>query len=390
MDRGGPANEQVADAVEEESSFAGRGQPLEFVSASPAMDAVWRIVDRVAATDVPVLVRGESGVGKDVVARTIHARSARAAKPFLKINCAALPANLLESELFGHQRGSFTGAANDTKGKFELASEGTLFLDEIGEMPPEMQAKLLQVLQDGEYFRVGGSKSIRVNTRVVVATNRDLEVEIARGGFRSDLYYRLNVVSVHVPALRERPEDITPLVNHFMQKYARRYDSGLDMVPDDVMALFQKYQWPGNVRELENLVRRMVVLNDPRCIVREISVQPTAQATGITSVHAVSATLSAVEALEHLGVLKPGDLEHLGLKEVAHRAQVAAEREAIGHTLRKCAWNKRKAALRLRISYKALLYKIKECGIIDPRVEHSLPEAPPPVIPPVAPTAHTA
>jgi two-component system response regulator AtoC len=383
MERGGPVTEQAGVEQGDEESVSGRGQPPEFVSASALMAGVWHMVDRVSATDVPVLIRGESGVGKDVVARTIHARSPRRGKPFLKINCAALPAALLESELFGHQRGSFTGAAADTKGKFELASEGTLFLDEIGEMPPEMQAKLLQVLQDGEFFRVGGTKPVKVNTRIVVATNRDLDAEIAGGGFRADLYYRLNVVSVRVPALRERPEDIPPLVNHFMQKYARRYDSGLDMVPEDVLELFTRYQWPGNVRELENLVRRMVVLNDPRCIIRELTIDPVnAAEPSPASPHAVVTALPApmtpVEALELLGVLKPGDLEQLGLKEIAHRAQVAAEREAIAHTLRKCAWNKRKAALKLRVSYKALLYKIKECGIVDPRVEHSIPEVPPP------------
>ncbi len=354
---------------------ASHGQPPEFVSASGAMDAVWRMVDRVAATDVPVLVRGESGVGKDVVARTIHARSPRAHKPFLKINCAALPASLLESELFGYQRGAFTGAQNDTKGKFELASDGTLFLDEIGEMPPEMQAKLLQVLQDGEYFRVGGTKPIRVDTRVVVATNRDLEVEIARGGFRGDLYYRLNVVSVRVPPLRERPEDVPILVEHFLQRYARRYDSGLDILPDDVLDLFVRYPWPGNVRELENLVRRMVVLGDVRCIVGELKDPKPIESSAPTSTPVIAAppTMTATAALERLGILWVAEQDELPLKDVAHRAQVAAEREAIGFMLRRCAWNKRKAAQKLQISYKALLYKIKECGIVDPRIAESLP-----------------
>jgi len=361
-----------------------RAPVTEFVSASPAMEAVWRVVNRVASTDVPVLIRGESGVGKDVVARTIHARSIRKNRPFLKINCAALPANLLESELFGYQRGAFTGAQNDTKGKFELASEGTLFLDEIGEMPPEMQAKLLQVLQDGEYFRVGGTKAVRVNTRVVVATNRDLESAIQNGTFRRDLYYRLNVVSVRVPSLRERPEDIEPLANYFLQKYARRYDSGLDVMPDDVLEVFLRYSWPGNVRELENLVRRMVVLGDPRATLSEMAltpaVVPSLPAVNESGIGHLAPTpvaandLTPVEALELLGVIKSGELETIALKDIAHRAQVVAEREAIAFTLRKCAWNKRKAAQRLQISYKALLYKIKECGIIDPRIEQSLPE----------------
>jgi two-component system response regulator AtoC len=372
---------QAAGQAEVESEFGGRGQPAEFVSASPAMDAVWRVVDRVAATDVPVLVRGESGVGKDVVARTIHARSPRVGKPFVKLNCAALPPTLLESELFGYQRGAFTGANTDTKGKFELASDGTLFLDEIGEMPPEMQAKLLQVLQDGEYFRVGGTKAIRVDTRVVVATHRDLETEIARGGFRGDLYYRLNVVSVRVPALRERPEDIPILVDHFMRRYAARYDSGCDLLPDDVLELFMRYPWPGNVRELENLVRRMVVLGDPRCIVGELTApaMSSIEASGLPPPVVASpgvSSITASAALERLGILTLQDQDELPLKEVAHRAQVAAEREAIGHILRRCAWNKRRAAQRLHISYKALLYKIKECGIVDPRIEQSV--APPP------------
>ena len=355
---------------------AQHGQPAEFVSASAAMDGIWRIVDRVAATDVPVLVRGESGVGKDVVARTIHARSPRAHKPFLKINCAALPATLLESELFGYQRGAFTGAQNDTKGKFELASEGTLFMDEIGEMPPEMQAKLLQVLQDGEYFRVGGTKSVRVDTRVVVATNRDLEAEIARGGFRSDLYYRLNVVSVRVPPLRERPEDVTILVDHFLRRYAARYESGIDVVPDDVLDDLVRYPWPGNVRELENLVKRMVVLGDVRGVALEVTHPREAIPTAVPEEGARTSSAplprltasSPVEALDALGIVRLDDQDELELKTLSQRAQTAVEREVIGFMLRRSAWNKRQTARKLHISYKALLYKIKECGIVDPRM----------------------
>lgn len=377
--------ERMGRTLDDFEGMEGGEKKVDFVSASPLMDSVWRMVDRVAATDVPVLIRGESGVGKDVVARMLHANSPRAQKPFLKINCAALPANLLESELFGYQRGAFTGAANDTKGKFELASEGTIFLDEIGEMPPEMQAKLLQVLQDGEFFRVGGNRSIKVNTRVVVATNRDIEAEIARGGFRGDLYYRLNVVSVRVPPLRERPEDVPALVEFFLRKYADRYDSGFDLMPDDVMVHFQRHTWPGNVRELENLVRRMVVLGDSRGIIAELLAAPTPQQgesdvnvtggvnlSGAIPAGAPALQITAVEALERLGVIVAGEPGTVSLKDVAHRAQVAAEREAISHMLRRCAWNKRRAAIHLKISYKALLYKIKECGIVDPRVEQSI------------------
>ena len=181
-----------------------RGPPADFVSVSPAMMGIWDMVDRVAETDVPVLIRGESGVGKEGIARTVHERSPRRGKPFVKINCAALPSELLESELFGHERGAFTGATSEKPGKFELADKGTIFLDEIGEMHPALQAKLLQVLQDEEYYRVGGKRPLRADARVVVATNRVLEEELARGNFREDLYYRLNVVSVHVPPLRDR------------------------------------------------------------------------------------------------------------------------------------------------------------------------------------------
>ncbi|HEX8908167.1 MAG TPA: sigma-54 dependent transcriptional regulator, partial [Anaeromyxobacteraceae bacterium] len=236
------------------------------ITLSAAMERVWGLAQRVADTDVPVLLVGESGVGKDVVARRIHALSHRADKPFVKINCAALPGELLESELFGHEKGAFTGAHAEKPGKFELANRGTIFLDEIGEMDPRLQAKLLQVLQDEEFYRVGGKRSLRVDARVLVATNRDLESEIEAGTFREDLYYRLNVVTIRVPPLRERKEDIEPLVRHFGDKYRRRYKGGLDRVPDEVMQRFHTYDWPGNVRELENLVRRLVVLKDPSMV----------------------------------------------------------------------------------------------------------------------------
>jgi len=212
-----------------------RGVPNEYVASSPAMLSIWDMVDRVAETDVPVLIRGESGVGKEGIARTLHDRSPRRGKPFVKINCAALPSELLESELFGHERGAFTGATSEKPGKFELADKGTIFLDEIGEMHPALQAKLLQVLQDEEYYRVGGKRPLRADARVVVATNRVLEDEIARGNFREDLYYRLNVVSVLVPPLRERKEDIPGLIEHFRRKYGSKYRGGAMTFSDEVI-----------------------------------------------------------------------------------------------------------------------------------------------------------
>ncbi|HEY6099913.1 MAG TPA: sigma-54 dependent transcriptional regulator [Anaeromyxobacter sp.] len=325
---------------------------------SGAMERVWSLVGRIVDTDVPVLLVGESGVGKDVVARRIHATSRRAARPFVKINCAALPGELLESELFGHEKGAFTGAHAEKPGKFELADQGTIFLDEIGEMDPRLQAKLLQVLQDEEFYRVGGKRSVRVDARVVVATNRNLDVAIRQGTFREDLFYRLNVVTIRVPPLRERKEEIGPLVRHFVEKYRNRYRGGLEHVPPEVMERFHAYDWPGNVRELENLVRRLVVLRDPSMVLGELGPgsRPPAALAGNTATNGVR--------LDTLHATLPEDAP---LKDVARRAARIAEREAILRALMRTGWNKRKAAKRLQISYKALLYKIKDCEIVDPR-----------------------
>src|SRR5262249_28063743 len=244
--------------------------PTRTLGVSPAMRRVEALCDRVADADVPILITGESGVGKDVVARELHARSARRDRVFVKINCAALPESLLESELFGYERGAFTGAQRAKPGQFELADGGTLFLDEIGEMPAPLQAKLLQALQDGEFYRVGGQKKVRVDVRVIVATNVNLERAIAEGRFREDLYYRLNVVQVRIPPLRERREDIPALLSIFVERYGRRYGRTAADVPPEVVQRFLTYDWPGNVRELENLVRRLMVLRDPSYVYAEM------------------------------------------------------------------------------------------------------------------------
>jgi two-component system, NtrC family, response regulator AtoC len=325
---------------------------------SGAMERVWALADRIADTDVPVLLVGESGVGKDVVARRIHATSRRAERPFVKINCAALPGELLESELFGHEKGAFTGAHAEKPGKFELADQGTIFLDEIGEMDPRLQAKLLQVLQDEEFYRVGGKRSVRVDARVVVATNRNLEAAIRAGSFREDLFYRLNVVTIRVPPLRERKEEIGPLVRHFVLKYRSRYQGGLEQVPPEVMERFHSYDWPGNVRELENLVRRLVVLRDPAMVLGDLT------ATRVASPPVANGVAPNVVRAGTLHAALPEDAP---LKDVARRAARIAEREAILRALVRTGWNKRRAAKRLQISYKALLYKIKDCEIVDPR-----------------------
>jgi two-component system response regulator AtoC len=371
-----------------------RGPPSEFVSVSSAMLGIWDMVDRVAETDVPVLIRGESGVGKEGIARALHERSVRRGKPFVKINCAALPSELLESELFGHERGAFTGATSEKPGKFELADKGTIFLDEIGEMHPALQAKLLQVLQDEEYYRVGGKRPLRADARVVVATNRVLEDEIERGNFREDLYYRLNVVSVIVPPLRNRKEDVPHLIEHFRRKYGSKYKQGAGPFSDEVMRKLLQYDYPGNVRELENLVRRLVVLRDDRFVLDELQAtaarRPAAMQTQLPTGPAAGALPPANQGLlqpqrDHSHPPAPvvqmiGNAETVSLKEIARQAALRAEREAISAMLARTNWNKRKAAARLQISYKALLYKIKDCGLTDPRITAGLPDLPPMVL----------
>jgi transcriptional regulator with GAF, ATPase, and Fis domain len=366
-----------------------RGPPAEFISVSPSMLGIWDMVDRVAETDVPVLIRGESGVGKEGIARALHERSPRRGKPFVKINCAALPSELLESELFGHERGAFTGATSEKPGKFELADKGTIFLDEIGEMHPSLQAKLLQVLQDEEYYRVGGKRPLRADARVVVATNRVLEEELSRGNFREDLYYRLNVVSVHVPPLRDRKEDVPHLIEHFRKKYGSKYKQGVMEFSLEVMRKLTEYDYPGNVRELENLVRRLVVLRDERFVLDELNATQArrpAQQVALPTGSAGGALPPVAQAARSEPPPHPpagqvvnmiASAETVSLKEIARQAALRAEREAISAMLSRTNWNKRKAAARLQISYKALLYKIKDCGLTDPRITASIADLPP-------------
>src|SRR6478735_5420961 len=238
---------------------------------SPAMQQVALIIEQVADSDVTVLIRGESGVGKELVARAIHQRSTRKQRPFVKVNCAALPAELLESELFGHEKGAFTGAATTRIGKFEQAHSGTIFLDEIGEMKAPLQAKMLHVLQDAQFTKLGSNRPIDVDVRVVAATNRDLESMMLRGEFREDLYYRLKVIEVTVPPLRERRGEISHLTQFFIDRYARRYNRPVRQLSDELQEMFQAYEWPGNIRELENMMKRLVILQDEHLLMRELT-----------------------------------------------------------------------------------------------------------------------
>jgi len=311
---------------------------------SPQMRGILTIVEQAARADVTVLICGETGVGKDLVARSIHAASPRKRAPFMKVNCAAVPRELLESELFGHERGSFTGAYQRKPGKFELADGGTIFLDEIGELHPTLQAKLLHVLQDGEFSRVGGRDNLTVNVRTISATNRDLVKEVVAHRFREDLFYRLNVINLLVPPLRERREEIPGLVRYFVQRYSRLYNFPELPVSDEAMQALVGYRWTGNIRELENFLKRMIVLQDP-ALPRTL-VAPTVRAFATVE---PAPTFSATRGLS--------------LKEISRRAVLEAEREVIWRTLEQCHWNRVKTAKMLKISYRALLYKIKDMGL---------------------------
>jgi two-component system response regulator AtoC len=314
---------------------------------SPRMQEVRRIIHPASQVDVTVLISGETGTGKDVVARALHYMSARHARPFVKVNCAAVPRDLLESELFGHERGAFTGAHQLKIGKFEAADHGTIFLDEIGDLDPDLQAKLLHVLQDGEFSRVGARSTIRVDARVLAATNQDLEQAVAEGRFREDLYYRLNVIRIELPPLRERPEEIPLFAEFFTQRYAKLYQREVSPVPPEMSQRLLQHRYPGNVRELENIIKRMIVLGDPFLARRDTPVTDTAD--GIRPGGSPAAALS--------------------LKEIGRTAARAAEQEAIRRTLEQTRWNRVKAAKLLNISYRALLYKIKDASIgRDPQV----------------------
>jgi two-component system response regulator AtoC len=281
---------------------------------------------------VPVLILGESGVGKEVIARYIHVQSEREG-PFVKVNCAALPADLLESELFGHERGAFTGAMREKPGKFEQAGNGTLLLDEIAEMSPLLQAKLLHVLQDGEYSRLGGTHTLRSSARILAATNKALGTAVTSGEFREDLYFRLNVITIEIPPLRDRPEDIPSLCRYFIEKYGAAYNSKVRALPEELEAAYTRFAWPGNIRQLENAVKRFLILPDLR--------------------------RALIEAQQPSPEIATPVQETVSLKALAALAAENAEKELVLRTLDEVAWNRKQAARRLNICYKSLLNKLR-------------------------------
>jgi len=317
--------------------------PLPLFDGHPQMRAIGGIIESISDTDTTVLIRGESGVGKDLIARAVHRASTRRDGPFVKVNCAAIPQDLLESQLFGHEKGAFTGAHRRKFGQFEYANKGTLFLDEIAELPLALQAKLLHVLQDFRFSRVGGHGVIDVDARVIAATNRDLETAMGRGLFREDLYYRLNVVEIRVPPLRERRDEIPALAAYFLAKFNAQYGRKKQLSPETVARL-QEYPWSGNVRELENAVRRLVVLTDGEQAVEALAAPR--RSSGIAE--AARVTISE------------------GLRDIARRGAREAERKALAEVLDRVHWNRAEASRILKVSYKTLLNKISECGLKPP------------------------
>ncbi len=314
-----------------------------FLLVGEPLRRIQDLADQIANSRVPVLVEGESGVGKEVVARLLHRRSKLAEAPFVKVNCAALPVDLIESELFGHTRGAFTGAHEERAGKFLVAHKGTLFLDEIGEFPTATQAKLLQVLQDGHFTPLGKDEEIAVEVRVIAATNRDLRRAVEKGEFREDLFYRLNVIRVQVPPLRERPDEIETFARYFVEKFCKELSITPPQLPDTLVGAFLDYQWPGNVRELENLVRRFILLQNPSQIEDELRARQPREA-------------------ERQGPVVEGGYG-TSLKAVGKQAAAHAEQNLIVRTLRETSGNKWQAAKKLGVSYKTLLTRIESYGI---------------------------
>jgi two-component system response regulator AtoC len=331
-----------------------------FLGRNPQMKEIQTLIGQIGWFEPPVLIQGETGSGKEVVARELHAQSPRAHRSFLKLNCAALPTELVESELFGYERGAFTGAFQKKAGMFEMADGGTILLDEIGDMDVRLQAKLLQVLQDHEFQRIGGKETIKVDVRVIAATHRDLEKAIADRTFREDLYYRLNVINIVMPPLRERTEDIIPLAEFLMKKHASQNIPNPAITPELKHAMMS-HHWPGNVRELENFVRKFLILREPDLLARDLRAK-------IARRSMICPPMPDMYAPAHQIAERP-------ILEQVTRAKRQAETEAILATLNSTRWNRKQAAMLLKIDYKALLYKMKKLGIEDTETQDQRTDA---------------
>ncbi len=341
-----------------------KGPPI--IGASQNIQRVRELIKHVASTGLNTVIFGESGVGKEVVAQNLYQNSPRLGKPFIKINCAALPEGLLESELFGYERGAFTGAEQKRRGKFQLAHGGVLLLDEIGDMSLPLQAKLLHVLQSGEFAPLGSEKEVKTDTWVIAATNHDLKQDISEGKFREDLYYRLNIIKIHISPLRERPEDILPLIDFYIKEYANQLGGVSIQKPSAaVMDKMISYPWPGNVRELQNVLKRMLVLGNGEEIIDELIDTQTYPKND--RIHGTLAR-NSFSLSNLMGAEKEGqiDLKNFSFKKLKKIAVDQVEREIISYVLSKTDWNRSKASKILKISYKTLLYKISDLKIEPP------------------------
>ena len=319
---------------------------------SKVMQVVQEKMEKLAGTSVPVLIHGESGTGKEVLARALHHSSPWNDGPFVKVNCPAIPATLMESELFGYEKGAFTGAYSSKPGRVEMANYGTLFLDEIAELDPGLQAKLLQVLQDGQFLRIGGREETRVEARIVCATNRDLLQEIKAGSFRADLFYRINVINLHLPPLRERREDIPGLIDYFLASFCSTFRRTVDPPSPVLLKFMQRYDWPGNIRQLENIIKQYVIFGSEGDIASDLIAQ---------------LPCSAFSPEEAAADGSPS------LKDLTHLAVQDLERKVIRNVLEAHRWNRTAAARTLKISYRALLYKIRDMGLdSEPTETHEI------------------
>lgn len=318
------------------------------------MRGVKSVIDEISQTDITVLIKGESGTGKDLVAQAVHQSSLRRDKPFIKVNCAAIPKTLLESELFGFEKGAFTGADMKKPGKFELANGGTILLNDIGEMDISIQAKLLQVLQDGEFSRLGGEGSVQVNTRIITTTQNHLEKSMMEGQFRQDLFFRINVMSITVPPLRERKEQILPLSEYYFDLYKKKYAKTVSFLSPKTLNLFKEYEWPGNIRELENMIKRAVLFGEEE-VLRELLGE-----NGKNSEKKLPSEPLTAKGLK--------TIERVNLRQIGKKAAENAEKEVIEKTLNDTHWNRKEAAKLLKVSYKALLYKIQKYHLDEIKV----------------------
>lgn len=340
-------------------------KPL-IIGQSRVIKKIIELTQKVGDVDFNVLITGESGVGKELVARSLHYYSSRSEKPFIKVNCANLPSELVEAELFGYERGSFTGADKRKTGKFELAEDGSIFLDEIGELPLQLQAKLLQVLQDRSYYRIGGQREVQVKARVIAATNQNLDKQVRQGTFRDDLFYRLSTICIHIPPLRERTEDIPELVGYFLQKIRMNHKKPPITIPASLIDIFSEYHWPGNIRELENYLNRLSILENFRELEEEIVAS--SRPKSVSKEQTVKSEVKSEVKSDNPVSLATDDLESFpSLKEVRDEAVNKVEREVIEKVLLKCNWNRKETARILKISYRALLYKIKDLELSPPK-----------------------